>query len=731
MSGKAILVNEHKSTKIWQRVLVGIARIPTFWLSIWILCLPILLLLPSIHMFPYPASGSQFSDLTITHYPNAAFLRDSITTWREIPLWSSTILSGYPFAANPLSGLWYPFGWLALIIPLPLGFNLLVGLHLIWGGLGMYKLMKEERLGYAAALLTGVAFALLPKFFAHYGAGHLTLLYAVPWTPWLLWSHRSQEERGDESKALRIPPGLILALVFVADIRWGAYASVLWWAYSAVHWQRNWGKLFLNLSIQTGLAILLAAPLLVPLVEYAGLSTRSMLGVNDILLYSLPILNLFGILFPNTRGYHEWVLYSGGVVFLLAGVGFLGSRSRRNTLFWMGLSLVSVIVALGTQVPGSELLAELPFISMLRVPSRVLFFTGFSLAALAGYGVETIIRRSQKDQIKRINIFLYIVLISSLLLTIGIYLLEGEVPAGFLWGTAALILGVVWIGVGVKSNLPVGIWIAGIFLMTVLDLGVTDVNSFQGKTAEKVFTERESVTRYISTQPGEFRTYSPSYSIPQEIAVRYGIQLADGVDPMQISKYAEFMDQASGVPREGYSVTVPPFANGDPGKDNINYSPNAEKLGLLNVGYVIGDFEINADGLIHEKQIGEVHVYKNEYQMPHAWVQAEEDELCSGIVPATILENSPNRMRVSAVGPGRLTVSEVFYPGWRVEVGGRERDLSITDGLLLAVELEPGFQEIEFSFRPKSITIGIFLFYLGLMSLLWNFWYKNKSSIRK
>ncbi|MBE9474635.1 MAG: YfhO family protein, partial [Chloroflexi bacterium] len=391
---------------------------------------------------------------------------------------------------------------------------------------------------------------------------------------------------------------------------------------------------------------------------------------------------------------------------------------------------VSVIVALGTQIPGSERLAELPFISMLRVPSRALFLTGLSLAALAGYGVETIIRRSEKNQIKRINILLYIVLIFSVLLTIGLYLLEGDLPGGILWGTAALILGVFWIIAGVNGKLPLKIWLPGIFLVAVLDLAVIDVNSFQVKSAENVFAEREAVAQYISAQPGEFRTYSPSYSIPQQTAVRYGIQMADGVDPMQISKYAEFMDEASGVPQEGYSVTVPPFANGDPGKDNIGYSPNAEKLGLLNVGYVVADYEISADGLIHEKQIGEVHIYKNEYQMPRSWVKVEDTELDTGIVPATILENSPNRMRLSAVGPGILTVSEVFYPGWRVEVSGRERKLSIANGLFMAVELDPGLQEIEFSFRPKSITIGIFLFSLGLMGLSLNFWLQNKRSFR-
>ena len=726
MSAKPNLITEHKMNKIWRWVSVVIGRIPAFWLSIWILAIPLLLLLPSIQMFPYPASGSPFSDLTITHYPNAEFLKDSLNTWGEIPLWSSTILSGYPFAANPLSGLWYPFGWLALIIPLPLGFNLLVGLHLIWGGLGMYVLMKKEGLGHSAALFAAVAFALLPKFFAHYGAGHLTLLYAVPWTPWLLWSQRSEMNLRDESDVLRIPPGLILAVIFVADIRWGAFASVLWWAYSGVHKERNWGKLFLNLSIQTSLALLLAAPLIVPLIEFSGLSSRSGLNPKDVLIYSLPLINLIGILFPNTRGFHEWAFYSGGVIVLLAAVGFLKNPLRRNTRFWMGITLISITVALGTQIPGSDILAELPLINLLRVPSRALFLTGLSLAALAGYGLEATVQRSKKDHIKGINILLYILLIFSILLTVGLYLLEGEVPGGFLWGTAGVVLGVIWIFAGVNGRLPMKIWIPGIFLVAVLDLAVIDVNSFQGKPAGKVFAEREAVAEYISTQPGKFRTYSPSYSIPQQTAVRYGIHLADGVDPMQINEYTEFMDEASGVPREGYSVTVPPFANGDPGKDNINYSPDARKLGLLNVAYVIGDYEIYADGLIYEKQIGEVHIYKNEYQLPHAWVQFEDGELDSRIVPARILENRPNRMLLSAVGPGKLTVGEVFYPGWRATVNGSQRELTITNGVLIGVELDPGRQEIELIFKPRTISIGILLFFLGLIGSLCYLWYLNK-----
>jgi hypothetical protein len=98
--------------------------------------LPDLILLPHLSQFPFQPEG-QFSDLLISHYPNGIYIQQSIREWKTIPLWSDNILSGYPFAANPLAGLFYLPGWLALLFPLPFGFNLLVAFHLVFGGVGM------------------------------------------------------------------------------------------------------------------------------------------------------------------------------------------------------------------------------------------------------------------------------------------------------------------------------------------------------------------------------------------------------------------------------------------------------------------------------------------------------------------------------------------------------------------------------------------------------------------
>ena len=80
------------------------AKIP---LEVFLLIIPLLILVPFMGDFFYQP-GSSFTDVAISHYPNAFFLKQNILIGNGIPLWNPTILSGYPFVADPLSGLWYP-----------------------------------------------------------------------------------------------------------------------------------------------------------------------------------------------------------------------------------------------------------------------------------------------------------------------------------------------------------------------------------------------------------------------------------------------------------------------------------------------------------------------------------------------------------------------------------------------------------------------------------------------
>lgn len=80
------------------------------------------------------------------------------------------------------------------------------------------------------------------------------------------------------------------------------------------------------------------------------------------------------------------------------------------------------------------------------------------------------------------------------------------------------------------------------------------------------------------------------------------------------------------------------------------------------------------------------------------------------------VENSPG---------GVLTLSDTYYPGWRVYVNGVERPLLRTYTALRGVVIEPGRQTVEFVFAPSTFNrllmiSAVCLAALALVSLvLW------------
>ena len=673
--------------------------------------------------FPFPPYPGAYSDLAVTHYPNAFFLRQEILAHRAIPLWSPTILSGYPFVANPLSGLLYPPGWLALLLPLPAGFHIAAALHLVWGGFGMTRLLRAEGLSIYPTLFGGLAFELMPKIAAHYGAGHLTLVYALTWTPWLLLTWRNfDQDKGVKWKVARgwIKPGLILALIILADVRWAVFACLLWWAYALAH-RHNIALAIRGLAFQTGLAALLSAPLLVPLLEYVQLSSRTNLTNADRLAFSLPPTRMLGFIFPDLGGYHEWALYTGALILTLAIIAVVGIRDNSSRKFWIGVVLISLLVSLGSFVPGMATIARLPGFSLLRVPARALFLTGLALIALAGYAIDAIQNKFTGSQARASKLTLVGLASFVLVMAFGMKFVAGRIPFSFGWGVGAILSSVLWIAWGINGagQKYEKFWLAGLFAIGIMDWGIVDYSYISFRRSSEVLAENAASAEWLASQPSLFRVYSPSYSLPQATSVRAGLQLADGVDPLALESYAAFMERATGVPRQGYSVTIPPFASGDPASSNSGYIPDAHLLGLLNVQYVASAFDLSVDGLEFKTEITGTRLYKNLMVMPRAWVQSAEALVGEQASPAVIDDWQPNRISVDAQGPGLLVLSEVYYPGWRAYVDGERIPVLPVDGLLRGVQLEPGNHRIELIFMPISFYVWLAACIAGLLISFW------------
>jgi hypothetical protein len=87
---------------------------------------------------------------------------------------------------------------------------------------------------------------------------------------------------------------------------------------------------------------------------------------------------------------------------------------------------------------------------------------------------------------------------------------------------------------------------------------------------------------------------------------------------------------------------------------------------------------------------------------------------------AAITEYRPGRVDLRATAPGSavLVLSDVHYPGWRVEVDGEPADVERVDYLLRGVRIGPGEHTVSFRYRPLSWTVGWAVSALALIALV-------------
>jgi hypothetical protein len=465
---------------------------------------------------------------------------------------------------------------------------------------------------------------------------------------------------------------------------------------------------------------MLAAPFALPLIEFTRISTRVHLTPAEALTFSLPPARLLGLLFPSFGGFHEWILYPGAAVFTLAVIAVFWGGTQGT--YWRWLAGLSLLFALGEYLPQAPILGAAPGLSLLRVPSRDLFLTGLCLAALAALTIDRLYTNLPAAAIRRSKMLLVGLAGFALALAGGVWALTGKLPLEFAWGSGILLAVSVWTGLRLNGRLSAGIWAAGLLALCLLDLAPVDLSLFAARPAASVLAESQPEAQYLSEQPGIFRVYSPSYSLPQQTAALYGLELANGVDPMQLATYAGFLAQASGVPQQGYSVVLPPVGEGDPAAANRSYRPDPRLLGLLNVRFVAAEFDLPVEGLALRERFGETRLYENLLAQPRAWVQPLASAPGEKAQPVEITTWSPNRIEVrvpetAGAADRLLALSEQLYPGWRAEVDGRAAEIQPVAGVLRGVVLDPGAQRVVFFYRPDSLYVGLILCAAGLLIL--------------
>jgi hypothetical protein len=359
----------------------------------------------------------------------------------ELPLWNPLASMGTSIAADPQSGLWYPFTALFVVLPPLAAYSLSVYLHFVLAGWGMYRFLRSGGRVWQAALLGAIAFEFSGYLVAH--RGHLTILQAVAWLPWMFygWQRFAQTGRyphfalaaaafGMQLLVQHIQPSIITAALLT-----GYVAVVLWPQRRSLAWQYPAGMV---------VGTLLAGVQLAPTwFHFAGsgraaaawyLFVENSWALPSALMFLFPF--VYGAAMPNVWSEPWWGVshfceqwpYGTILILLLAAasVGMVGRPSipggeterrrggrqsrdrkgvddpdgsltvaalhpRREVLFWWGASLVALVLAVGDLTPVSRLLFHVPVYASLRVPARWILVWSVAMPVVASLVVSVLL----------------------------------------------------------------------------------------------------------------------------------------------------------------------------------------------------------------------------------------------------------------------------------------------------------------------------------------------------
>lgn len=706
---------------------------------------------------------SPFSDTMVIHWPKAHLMTQSWQQGHGLPHWTPYILSGMPLAANQLAMLAYPPAWLFLFLPIEPTFNLLFIFHLLLGGFGIYFLLREYQYSSGAALLGALTFALNGKWLAHAAGGHVSMVGAIGWMPWTLWGV-VMLTRGARSARPAIPwlPGLIIAVslgmqivTHTLPVIYSVYliAAVVGWhsilSLKQAHeqaepwgdWLRSTFWLLFYLAVAMAMGGLLGAGQLLPLLELVEFSNRSLSPAQAAEYAVTPVQLVIGLLLPSAQGGHELVIYLGLIPLLIAPFGV--SRRQPWSWFYASLLVFTILFALGPTTPVHSLFYHFaPGFRWVRTPARIFFVGAIAASVLVGFGIDRLLTTRWAINAQRWFTRLAVAIgATALILGVGLAVGFGQASRATI-GLAILIpLGLVVILLCVRRRLSGRLTVLLLGLLLYIDLASFAGSMMKFVPLDEVLAQGQPATEFLAQQPGLFRIYSPSYSLPTQTAAAYNLQLADGVEPVHLSIYDEFMAQAGGYHETGFSVTIPHFGDQPLEVALKDVEPDLTLLGLLNVTYLAAAFPMDWPGLSLVTEIDGTYIYHNDYALPRAWVshqtrRAEPDwlaqiEALPDLAAVAVVETDAPPItnpipagRVDIVtyaadvielettidAPGWLVVSEIWYPGWQATVNGSIQPVERVDRLLRGVYLaQPGPYRVTLRYQPDSVRWGNWL----------------------
>ncbi len=723
---------------------LGLATVGFFWR---------LLLTPDVWM---PVGGG---DLVSFLYPVYSFAARSLKVG-DFPLWNPYLYGGAPFAGDNQSALFYPINLAFFLLRPNLDYRameLLSVAHFYLAGVCAYfgtRYISRRPLKRWAALSGAVAFMFSDLFVTHFG--NLNMIACAAWLPLIFCLFRRGLDEG--RLALGAGSGVLLGVAALAGhvqpLLYTALALGLYFVYHFYHQRREgWPVLGPSVAVLALVAVVafgVAAPALLPSYEMSRLTLRAELSYEEAIQYSLPPAALVGLVVPSVFGrgpgafWGPWprveVGYAGVLTLLLAGLALLLRRDHLTRFFAL-LAVLSVFVAFG----GFAILhgwayRAVPGFDLIRAPARMIYLLDFALAGLAALGLDALMRpiprlsRGIWHQVLRYSpLSLFSAGLISLSFSYNTLLHSQdkapEIFARLLSSTHGMVFAFLLLGCGVSmlwlrgagriKPLTLGLAFVALIVFDLASLGayteleLTDPTSGFEHGAAIAFLKDDPEYYRIDTRTEVWDVWQPNLGLLHGMFDVWGIY-----NPLVLADYHRYW--------EGLGSRSTPLYD------------------FLNAKYIVGHKDVVLDWDKFELAFDadpRINVYRNTAVLPrsfvvhNAWSVGNQEEAFTAVhrsdfepathvviengrsitsqqldaSPASIVSYSNNEIRLETFtsAPGYLVLSEVYYPGWKVEVDGHPAELKRANYAFRAVFLPPGEHQVRFHFQSRSWQLGM------------------------
>ena len=467
--------------------------------------------------------------------------------------------------------------------------------------------------------------------------------------------------------------------------------------------------------------------------------------------------------------YWEASMYVGILPLLFALIVLIMKRHRYAYLFG-GLTVIFLLLSMGANTPLYRLLCYLvPFLRSVRIPTRFVYLFCFFASALGALGFEYLLHL---DRDKKGIKILGIALLAFSILAIAAYdfalamkkhlaplileyaetndktkydvILKNTIGSALFICASGLLLALYcWkrISLSAFRTVAICLLIADLFLFGV---------GYNRTAHRKLYTEIPEEIQFLKQDKDKFRVVAHDAASTGDIFLLLNLETPGGWSPLCIRRYGELI------------------GNVDPRGWNPELHDNTPRImELLNVKYILTEGNpSDIDAKLELVRDGKVRIYENKNFLPRVFI-AQRAKIVEGtpkgyspgdgIAPilkmlrkkdfifeeTVILEEEPDItldttksisannsvkiekylndeviIRTDIESDGFLVMSDVYYPGWKAYVDGKEQRIYRANYILRAIPLRKGKHIVRFVYEPLSFKVGLWITSLTALLIL-------------